>query len=183
VERWTAILHAAPEAKLVLRDRGFTQADALKRVLDIFGTFGVAHRVDVIAEASPAAFFAHGDVALLPYPCPRPVSLGEALSAGLPVVCPAGEAPWSRAAASILDHLGIAADTVAADGEAYVALALHWAASPGERAALPARLEEAARTSRIWDPAARAADLAAALEAAWDEVVGREAPLALAAGA
>jgi tetratricopeptide (TPR) repeat protein len=183
VERWAAILHAAPEARLVLRDRGFTQGDALKRVLDIFGTFGVAHRVDVIAEASPAAFFAHGDVALLPYPCPRPASLGEALSAGLPVVCPAGDAPWSRAAASVLDHLGIAADTVAADGEAYVVLALRWAGSPAERMAFPARLEEAARTSRIWDPAARAEDLAAALEAAWDEVATSNEPLALAAGA
>lgn len=183
VERWSAILHAAPEAKLVLRDRGFTQAEALKRVLDVFGTFGVAHRVDVIAEASPAAFFAHGDIALLPCPCPSPASLGEALSAGLPVVCPAGEAPWSRAAASILDHLGLAADTVAEDGDAYVALALRWAGSPGERAAFPARLEAAAQRTRVWDAAARAEDLAAALEAAWDEVVGREEPRVLAAGA
>ncbi|MCU0893777.1 MAG: hypothetical protein MUD06_05530 [Rhodospirillales bacterium] len=183
VERWAAILHAVPEAKLVLRDRGFTQADALKRVLDIFGTFGVAHRVDVIAEASPAAFFAHGDIALLPYPCPSPASLGEALSAGLPVVCPAGEAPWSRAAASVLDHLGLAADTVAPDGGAYLALALRWAGSPDERAAFPVRLEQAARASRLWDQAARAEDLFAALEAAWDEIAAREEPHALAAGA
>ncbi|MDZ3837744.1 MAG: hypothetical protein U0S49_10275 [Rhodospirillales bacterium] len=180
VERWSAILHAAPEAKLVLRDRGFTQADALKRVLDIFGTFGVAHRVDVIAEASPAAFFAHGDVALLPYPCPSPASLAEALSAGLPVVCPSGHAPWSRAAASVLDHLGLGAETIAGSGDAYVALALRWARSPADRAAFPARLEEAARNSRVWDAAARWKDFSAALEATWGEVAGREAPLALA---
>jgi predicted O-linked N-acetylglucosamine transferase (SPINDLY family) len=183
VERWSAILHAAPEAKLVLRDRGLTQADALKRVLDIFGTFGVAHRVDVIAEASPAAFFAHGDIALLPYPCPSPASLGEALSAGLPVVCPAGEAPWSRAAASVLDHLGVAADTVAEDGDAYVALALRWAGSPGGRAAFRARLEEAAHNSRVWDAAARDEDFAAALGAVWAEVAGGAQPLARAAQA
>lgn len=183
VERWSAILHAAPDAKLVLRDRGFTQADALKRVLDVFGTFGVAHRVDVIAEASPAAFFAHGDIALLPYPCPSPASLAEALSAGLPVVCPAGEAPWSRAAASVLDHLGLAGGAVAEDGDAYVALALRWAGSPGDRAAFPARLEEAAQRTRVWDAAARADDFAAALEAAWAEVAKSEEPLARAAQA
>ncbi len=183
VERWAAILHAVPEAKLVLRDRGFTQGDALKRVLDIFGTFAVAHRIDVIAEASSAAFFAHGDVALLPYPCPRPASVVDALSAGLPVVCPAGGAPGSRAAASVLDHLGIAGDTVAEDEEAYVALALRWARSAPERQAFPARIEEAARATRMWNAAERANDLAAALEAMWTEVAGREQPLALAAEA
>ncbi len=181
VEPWSAILHAVPEAKLVLRDRGFTQADALKRLLDIFGSFAVAHRVDVVAEASPVAFFAHGDVALLPAPSPRPASVGNALSAGLPIVCPSGKAPWSRAAASVLDHLGLAADTVAADGDAYVALALRWARSPADRAAFSARLEEAAERTRVWDPAARWEDFAAALEAAWGEAIAREAPLALAA--
>lgn len=181
VERWSAILHAVPEAKLVLRDRGFTQADALKRVLDVFGTFAVAHRIDVIDEASPAAFFAHGGVALLPYPCPRPGSVSDALSAGLPVVCPAGGTPVSREAPSILDHLGLAGDTVAADGEAYVSLAVRWAGSAEDRAAFPSRIEEAVRTTGIRDAAERAADLAAALEAMWAEVAEPAQPLALAA--
>lgn len=180
VERWSAILHALPEAKLVLRDRGFTQGEALKRLLDIFGTFAVAHRIDVVTEASPAAFFAHGDVALLPSPCPSPASVGDALSAGLPIVCPAG-APWSRAAASVLDHLGLAADTVAADGDAYVAAALRWARSPADRAAFPTRLEDAAQRTRVWDATARWEDFAAALEAAWEEVAGAAEPLARAA--
>lgn len=183
LERWSAILHAAPEAKLVLRDRSFTQGEALKRLLDILGTFAIAHRVDVIAEASPTAFFAHGDVALLPYPYPRAACLADALSAGLPVICPAGEAPWSRAAASVLDHLGLAAETVAQDGDAYVALALRWARTPLDRSAFPKLLEEAARCTGVWDAAARADDLAAALEAAWHAVAVSEAPLDLAAGA
>ncbi|MBL8660905.1 MAG: hypothetical protein JNM75_14250 [Rhodospirillales bacterium] len=164
-EWWSAILHAVPEAKLILRDRNLTQPAALAQVLDIFGTFGVAHRVDVVAEASPRAFFAHGDVGLLPYPAPRPASLTDALSAGLPVVCPAGGA--GRAAASILDHLGLSAGTIAADRDRYVAHAIAWARDGAARAAFPARIAEACAQTGVWDAAARVRDLEDAFARMW----------------
>lgn len=166
-EWWSAILHGVPEAKLVLRDRGLTQSDALKQVIDLFGTFGVAHRIDLIAEPSPKAFFATGDVALLPYPLPQPASLVDALTAGIPIVCPSGDARPARAAASIVAHLGLAADTVASDRESYINLAKRWATESGARADFPNKIAEAAQRSGIWDPAARARDLEDAFSRMW----------------
>ncbi len=166
-EWWSAILRAVPEAKLVLRNRGLTQADALAQVLGIFGTFGIAHRIDVIAEDSPSAFFAHGDVGLLPYPALRPATLTDALSAGLPVVCPAGNGGAARTAASILDHLGVADDTVAADRDRYIAQAVRWARDDAARAAFAARLAEGAERTHVWDARSRARDLEDAFVQMW----------------
>lgn len=166
-ECWSAILHAVPGAKLVLRDRGLTQPDALKQVIDIFGSFGVAHRIDVIDEASPRAFFAHGHVALLPMPCPRPESLSDALSAGIPVVCPVGAHRSGRAAASILTHLGLAADTVGLDREGYIAHGVRWASDDAARAAFSQRLADAMARSGVWEATARARDLEEAFATMW----------------
>lgn len=83
---WSSILHAFPDATLALVDRGFTDPKASARLIDLFGNFGVAHRVDVLSQAEPAEFFANVDVALAPFPMTRPVPYGLGLSAGIPVV-------------------------------------------------------------------------------------------------
>lgn len=171
VEWWSAVLHAVPAASLILRDHGFADPKALERLIDVFGTFGVAHRVDVVAEPSPQAFFARGDVCLLPGPCPRPASVSDALSAGLPIVCPV-QAGWhTRAAASVLDYLGLGATTLAKTREAYVELAVHWAGDGEARRAFAANLAEVGARSETWDAAARARDLAEALTFMWHETV------------
>lgn len=120
---WSAILHAVPDSMLVLADRGFTQPDATGRLIDMFGNFGVAHRIDVVACERPEAFFAEVDVALAPFPMLRPAPYGLGLSSGVPVVALSGRD--ATGFGTTLAALGeAAARLVAADAEHYVANAV-----------------------------------------------------------
>ncbi len=166
-EWWSAILHAVPEAKLVLRNRGLTQADALAQVLGIFGTFGVAHRIDVIAEDSPSAFFAHGDVGSAAVSGPAPGDAHRCALRRPPDGLPSRQRRRGRAAASILDHLGLADETVAADRDSYIAHAVRWARDGAARAGFAARLAEAAERTHVWDARLRARDLEDAFVQMW----------------
>jgi predicted O-linked N-acetylglucosamine transferase (SPINDLY family) len=164
---WAQVLQRVPESVLLLRDHQFTAAANLDRLTGLFGTFGVANRVDLIAEPTARAFFAHADIGLMPLGFPRLQSLVDGLAAGLPVICAAGEGRHTRLAASILHHLGLAERMVGTTHAAYVAQAVAWAASGDQRKrlaeALPAHLDQAP----LFDPERRIGDLEAAYETMW----------------
>lgn len=121
VRVWSAILQAVPNSMLVLADRGFQAREVSSRLVEMFGDYGVAHRVDV-ASGTPEELFSQVDVALAPFPVLRPTAYGAALLAGVPVVTLSGRDRVGFAAA--LSSLGENGQRMlAADTEAYVALA------------------------------------------------------------
>lgn len=167
VEWWARVLHRAPGSTLILRDYAFQTADSLGRLLDLFGDFGLAHRVEVAEVSSSQEFYAEADIALLPLPFPRPQSAVDALWAGLPVICPTGNGLHTRRAASLLHHLGFARQMVGACEEDYVALAFAWSLDAAGRKDLRATVRARLTDCPVLDPSARAADLEAAYRRMW----------------
>lgn len=124
---WSAILHAVPEATMALYDRDLQEPQNTARLIELFGNFGTAHRIDVVASPSVDQFFAECDVALAPFPAPNVLSYGKALSLGLPVVTL--ETGPGCLLANTVRHSGFDGQRmVAADTAAYVANACGWAA-------------------------------------------------------
>lgn len=155
---WSAILHAVPNATLALYDRGLSQPETTSLLIDLFGNFGVAHRIDVVAQQAPAEFFAEGDIALAPFPTLPVKSYGHALSMGIPVI--AMDVGPGRLLANSIRHSGFdAGRMVAATADEYVRQARDWAM---DVAALTQARKDAAAivaTSPAFNPASFAAGL------------------------
>ena len=172
VALWAEILHRVPGSRLMLRDRAFRHPETLADLIDRFGNFGVADRVDIVAADSAEALFVEADVALLPLACPQPATVAAALAAGIPLVCLAGEGRHRRLAASLIHHLGLGVGAIADGAEDYARLAARWAEDAGARSAFRGSLGERLGSSEAADPRARARDLQAALERMWRETCG-----------
>jgi tetratricopeptide (TPR) repeat protein len=173
VEYWAHTLHAVPQSVLILRDHDFRDPENLAHLIGLFGDFGLAHRVDVVTEPSPVAFFREADVCLLPVPYPAPQSAMNALSAGVPVVCPVGDGRQTRLAASLLDHFEFDERMIAYTRDDYVALAVEWAVDENRRKGFRATVGERLKRAEALDPKARARDLEAAYEEMWKASVER----------
>lgn len=175
VEYWAHVLHAVPQSVLILRDHDFRTSENLAQLIGLFGNFGLAHRVDVVSEPSPASFLRHADVCLLPVPSPAPQSAMNALSSGVPVVCPVGGGRQTRMAGSLLDKLGFAKSMTAENRDEYVALAVEWAVDADKRNSFRSTIGEHLAAAETLDPRARARDLEAAYEEMWRASEGRNA--------
>lgn len=125
---WSAILHAIPTATLTLMDRGLSDPEAVERLIQRFGNFGVAHRIDVSSAGDPTSFFGAVDVALVPFPATRPNGYGMALSMGVPVV--AMDTGAARLLCGSLAATGMANLMVAESAAEYVAKAVRLAQEP-----------------------------------------------------
>lgn len=98
---WARVLVAVPGSMLLLRDRGqFADQDNVAALIDLFGNFGVAHRVDVV-RADIAEFVAQVDVVLAPAPHLAVLDHGRMLRAGVPVVVLEGGAVVSDLVAAV----------------------------------------------------------------------------------
>lgn len=171
---WAEILNQVPGATLLLRDHGFRNDVTAQELIARIGNFGVSHRVAIVDAASEHALFAQADVALLAPPMPRPESVSAAVSAGIPIVCPAGEGRHRRLAASVLHHLGLGAHTVVSTPQAYVERAVAWAAFAEMRSAFRRRLREQLPDHPAVSARARAGDLQAAIERMWQDTQQRQ---------
>lgn len=159
VEVWAQILAAVPDAVLLLRDHGFRSGDVGKRLIGLFGNFGLAHRVDVVSAFETAEFFAQADVCLLPYQSMRPEVAVNALAAGLPVVNWSGVGRHRRVIGSLLNFAGFAAEMVAESADEYRDKAVAWMNDPERREAFRPIIRDRLAKAPIFDVAGRAADL------------------------
>ncbi len=174
-EYWAHVLHAVPQSVLILRDHDFRTAENLAQLIGLFGNFGLAHRIDVVSEPSPASFLRQADVCLLPVPYPAPQSAINALSSEVPVVCPVGGGRQTRMAGSLLHKLGFAKSMTAETRDDYVALAVEWAVNGNKRKSFHSTIGEHLAVAEALDPQARARDLEAAYEEMWRASEGRNA--------
>lgn len=157
VRIWSAILHSSPEAVLVLADRGFQAPDAATRLVDMFGNFGVAHRIDIVSASSAQEFFSGVDVALAPFPMMRPLPYGEALSAGIPVITLAAR-DGSGFARALSRLGGVGESMLAGDLEQYVAAALALTSDVEKLAVFRQTMPTRFRQSALFSPAAFASE-------------------------
>jgi predicted O-linked N-acetylglucosamine transferase (SPINDLY family) len=101
------------------------------------------------------------DVALDPWPFNGGTTTCQAAWLGIPTVALAGDRPAARTGASLLAAMGLE-DWVAADRDAYVALAARWGRDLEGLAALRAALRARVAASALLDHARMARDLEAA---------------------
>ncbi|MBR9971349.1 tetratricopeptide repeat protein [Magnetospirillum sulfuroxidans] len=131
VALWSRVLMAVPDSMLLLRDRGqFNEQESIATIIDLFGNYGVAQRIDVIRADVPA-FCAQVDVILAPSPHFDVLEYGRMVAAGMPVIVKHGgvmamDLAAALAGTSVCDRM------VAADEASYIELARSWAQTPAE---------------------------------------------------
>lgn len=135
VALWAAVLNAAPDSVILLRNRGqFADQDNVAAVIDLFGNFGVAHRIEVAsADIDLVEFCRQVDVMLAPVPAVDALAHGRMIASGLPVVVMDGKGGRADLAAA-LAGTEVGAIMVASDAAGYVDCALTWKNDRGRRA-------------------------------------------------
>ncbi|MBC7906128.1 MAG: hypothetical protein H7Y60_05190 [Rhodospirillaceae bacterium] len=148
VRAWATILLAVPDSKLVLLDRGFSNdVAATEQLIELFGSFGVAHCIDVVPADVDQAF-SGVDIALAPFPVARVHPYGRALSQGVPVIAYGGLVAGAVAATGVAVERMIAADV-----EDYVAKAQQWVDDLDALAAFRTETPAKVAASAVFQPA------------------------------
>lgn len=152
---WAAILTAVPEARLLLKARGFADPETADGWHARFAAAGIApDRLELVGRVAATeghlARYAEVDVGLDPFPYNGTTTTMEALAMGVPVIALAGTRHSGRVGAAILGPLGLG-DLVAGDVAAYVATAVRLARDGAWRAGLRATLPERLRASLLCD--------------------------------
>jgi predicted O-linked N-acetylglucosamine transferase (SPINDLY family) len=167
VGTWAKILHAVPDSTLLLMDHDSRDEENSKRLVNLFGDFGLAHRVDIVTADTSFALFQDADIGLMPLQFMRPDLICEALWAGVPVISYAGSGIHGRLDSGILHHLGLGDEMVAETPGDYVSKALNWAGDSDRRRHFAAEIRGRMKDSSFLSPAKRAADLEKVYEALW----------------
>ena len=166
---WAQILHAVPEASLILLDHDFKQTETLNQLVQLFGTFGIANKIDIVDSSVSSKFFEQADLCLMPIPMPSAQVTVDALWGGCPVISFAGAGRHTRESGSVLSYLGLEADMVAGNLEDYTKLALNWAQDTDKRNEFRTTVREKILNSKHFDTKARAADLQSSFDALWQK--------------
>lgn len=169
VDLWAQLLHALPEADLLLKDKALNDPAERRRMADSFAQRGVSpERLRFMggsAHAEHLAAYGLIDVSLDPFPLNGGITTMESLWMGVPVVALTGRAPPARVSAAILCALNMP-DWVANSPKDYVAVAVAKAADRAGLAALRAGMRERFLNS----PAGNVALYTKAVEQAYREM-------------
>lgn len=162
---WMRILHATPGSVLWLL--GERSDDAMiERLRDAAQHAGIDPQRLIFApktdHAEYLARYSRADLFLDTNLYNAHTTASDALYAGCPVLTRPGDTFASRVAASLDHQLGLD-ELIAADDDAYVALAIELARQPARLHALRARLRDEAIRARLFDMQAYADDFVALL--------------------
>jgi protein O-GlcNAc transferase len=128
VRLWSEILHAVPDARLVLKALSFVDAQTREVFHEQFMAQGIElERVDLLPPTVPLSRFLNEyrriDIALDPLPYNGGTTTCEALWMGVPVITLPGQHFFSRMGLSILKTLGLN-DWIAESARDYVRIAV-----------------------------------------------------------
>lgn len=158
-------LHRMPQVTLLLRNEDYARDPARTILLTRFGTFGLAHRVDVLDVSSDAELYQNADLAILPPGELSPQSVITALAAGIPCVTLMPEAPHLQRPASLLHALGLGDTCVAPDPSSLASLIEGWATAPDRRSAFAETAAALLATSPLLDARSHALRIEQAIHA------------------
>lgn len=151
---WARVLAAVPGSRLLLKAPSFKDASAQAVFAERLKALGVdLSRVEFRGPTGLSdmmAEYADVDIALDPVPYNGGTTTLQALWMGVPVVVKAGQNFVSRMGASFMSAAGLS-DWVAADDDAYVAIAQSMAADRKELLALKQGLRERLLSRPAWD--------------------------------
>ncbi|MBK5969458.1 MULTISPECIES: tetratricopeptide repeat protein [Thiorhodovibrio] len=176
IASWARVLHALPEAKLLLKTNELADASNRERVLRAFSGQGIAgERIELQdRQATPSwsahmAYYDRLDIALDPIgPVCGGTTTCDALWMGVPVVTKLGDRMGSRMSASMLTALG-REEWIATDDEGSIAKVVALARDVEGRRQIRLTQREQMRQSPLCD----ARGLATALEDAYEAMYER----------
>ncbi|MFN6356108.1 MAG: hypothetical protein ACK4ZO_09025 [Cyanobacteriota bacterium] len=180
---WAELLAELPETRLLLVGPAYGQASVQAHLRASFTGLGVAPErlewlaVDPAGLAPPALaplLAERLDLVLDPLPAGDPLASLLCLWSGVPVVSGTGDALHQRLTAGLLEQLGMAS-FVAADREAYLAIACTLASDASLRAELRQQLRPQLAGSLVCNVAQFGADLAGALRGFHQQRVAQRA--------
>ncbi|KUZ15973.1 hypothetical protein WI69_07390 [Burkholderia diffusa] len=170
VALWSRILHALPDARLLLKAHELGAGDLGQATLDRFARHGVRADRLILEGGSPRAeyFDAYNriDIALSPFPYPGGTTTAEALWMGVPVLGMKGSRFVTHICESMLHAAGMS-EWIADDEAAYLAKAVAFARDRDRLAALRATLRERTLASPLCDASRFARNLEDALHGMW----------------
>jgi len=170
VRLWARVLRAVPGSRLLLKAPTFKDAGAVRIFTERFATEGIAADRLVfrgpVGLADMMAEYADVDIALDPVPYNGGTTTLQAMWMGVPVVVRAGHSFVSRMGASFMTAAGLP-DWVAADDEAYVAIAQRMATDRQALRLLKQGLRGRLQAAPGWDIERHAKAFEAALRVMW----------------
>jgi protein O-GlcNAc transferase len=169
VELWARVLREVPESRLLLKSRTLADASTREAVRQRFAARGIAaERLRLEAQSSRHDYlltYNRVDIALDPFPFTGATTSVEGLWMGVPFITLRGDRLVAHQGEGILHNMGMA-DWIAADRDAYVALAI---AKAGDLQGL-AISRAALRPRLLASPLCDGPRFARNLEAAFDEM-------------
>ncbi|MBL8827402.1 MAG: tetratricopeptide repeat protein [Planctomycetaceae bacterium] len=172
VQLWSQILHAVPDARLILKFRGLDDEQLSERLREKFAAHGIAPaRIEC---RGPTTFetmlheYHDVDVALDPFPFGGGITSLLALWMGVPVVTLPGSTIASRQTLSILTAAGVT-DTIARDEDDYVNIVTRLAGDRTELERLRRRLRPSVEQSAFMQAERFAPAWSAAVRQIWSQ--------------
>jgi predicted O-linked N-acetylglucosamine transferase (SPINDLY family) len=151
---WARVLLAVPGGRLLLKAFQLSDPAVGDGIRARFAAHGIGADLLLLEPPSSRADYLRAyhrvDIALDPFPYPGGTTSAEALWMGVPVLTKRGNRFLSHAGETIMRNAGLA-NWIAADDDAYVALAVDFAADIGRLAALRAGLRDQVLASPLFD--------------------------------
>lgn len=171
VARWSALLNAHPDSRLLLKTIGLDDAESRQRTLDRFARAGLDPSRLVLHTATEGIrehldLYSQMDIALDTFPYHGTTTTCEALYMGVPVVVLEGQSHASRVGVSLLTHLGHP-EWIAKDAAHYHDIASSLARDAALRHTLRASLRQQLLASSLCDGQAWCRHFEAALRQMW----------------
>ena len=155
-DAWARVLHAVPDARLILKWRTFNDESFRQQVTDVFVARGIAaDRIELRGPSFHADLlkeYADLDIALDPFPFTGGLTSCEALWMGVPVVTWPQSRVVSRQTHAFLHQIGLP-ELSASDADDYVRIAVDMANDRERLTQLRGSLRDRMRASALMDVA------------------------------
>jgi predicted O-linked N-acetylglucosamine transferase (SPINDLY family) len=171
VALWSEVLHAVPEARLILKARQLGDRETVQRLRGLFEHEGVAADQLDFASWIPdseahLAFYNRAHIALDTFPYSGCTTTCEALWMGVPVITLAGQESRSRMSLSILKQVGLD-NCIAESPAAYIGIARTLAADTRALQRVRAGLRRQVQMSSLLDAEGFARAVESAYRGMW----------------
>ena len=168
---WAKVLHAIPDARLLLKSRGFDDEIVRSHFRSLFAENGIPSERLEFAGSSPGrsevlAAYHEVDIGLDPFPYNGTTTTVEALWMGVPVISIRGDHFVSRVGDSILNIAGLG-EYVVDNEQDYITKAMSLAADLPRLAELRSRLRTQMLNSSLCDGPGFTRDLETAYRNMW----------------
>jgi predicted O-linked N-acetylglucosamine transferase (SPINDLY family) len=175
IAQWARLLHAVPDAKMLL---GGLQAGVDDVLVDWFASEGIPRERLLLRERSNMYEYLKQhyevDVCLSPFPYTGATTVGHALWMGVPTLTTVGATNPSHAAATFMAHLGLST-FITEDEDTWVKLGVFLSQNAPALAAMRASMRERFVQSVLGYPDVAAAGLELALRKMWQRWCAGEA--------